>query len=549
MALLCDAAERDVGSPAGGSVVSSLGGAAGLLKGGELATAMCAHARHGDPVVLALMRRVLRPVCAPILIHIQRWISDGELEDPWGEFFIRNDAAWEDHNWEEKYKLRLEMLPSFVSEELANKILQIGKSINFMRKCCREVRFESRSPHLTRRITSIEYGQWEDLEEIVGALAGEANNALVAGLLGKYDLMWHCRAMKRFILFGQGDFVRHLLDLIADSARPGGAQLYHHNFTGIVETAIRASVAPSEEAQIRNRVGVSKFDNSREGDEFISAFSLEYKVDSPLNAIITDDAMRKYKRIFNFLWGIKRVEQALSTSWHRASGLAGIGTNRVLAHGQDRGEHKKLQQFALGVVYGASNLGIQHQMMHFISNLQYYVMFEVIECSWAEFEAEMLAAKDLDQLISAQNRLLDLVLERVLLVEAAEEQRRQMEKVFKSILDYCLAHQQLCEVTEQALARRGAISRSDEEAVLEKRWGVDDPDAGQDDDDDGGELGGGMRPPRALTGKIAVKTAEFVEAFGHLREMLESTTSADLRSLTFRLDFSEFYSSSSAARP
>lgn len=54
------------------------------------------------------------------------------------------------------------------------------------------------------------------------------------------------------------------------------------------------------------------------------------QVDSPLNAIITDDAMRKYKRIFNFLWGIKRVEQALSTSWHRASGLAGIGTNRVL---------------------------------------------------------------------------------------------------------------------------------------------------------------------------------------------------------------------------
>ena len=34
-------------------------------------------------------------------------------------------------------------------------------------------------------------------------------------------------------------------------------------------------------------------------------------VDAPLNAIVTDDALRKYKRIFNFLWGFKRVEQAL----------------------------------------------------------------------------------------------------------------------------------------------------------------------------------------------------------------------------------------------
>ena len=34
---------------------------------------------------------------------------------------------------------------------------------------------------------------------------------------------------------------------------------------------------------------------------------------------------------------------------------------------------------------------------------------------------------------------------------------------------------------------------------------------------------------------------QFREAFGKLREMLGSTKIADLRSLNFRLDFSEFY--------
>jgi len=39
------------------------------------------------------------------------------------------------------------------------------------------------------------------------------------------------------------------------------------------------------------------------------------QVDPPCNAIITAHHMTKYKRIFNFLWGLKRVEQALTTSW------------------------------------------------------------------------------------------------------------------------------------------------------------------------------------------------------------------------------------------
>jgi hypothetical protein len=45
------------------------------------------------------MQRVLKPVCSPILAHIRRWIADGELEDPYNEFFIENDASKLDHNW------------------------------------------------------------------------------------------------------------------------------------------------------------------------------------------------------------------------------------------------------------------------------------------------------------------------------------------------------------------------------------------------------------------------------------------------------------------
>ena len=38
-------------------------------------------------------------VCSPILSHIRRWIADGEIEDPYNEFFIENDTSCLDHNW------------------------------------------------------------------------------------------------------------------------------------------------------------------------------------------------------------------------------------------------------------------------------------------------------------------------------------------------------------------------------------------------------------------------------------------------------------------
>ena len=149
MALLCDAAMGygRVAAPSSSSSAADqteaqhASPAHAMLKGGQLVSAMCAHARHGDPAVQDLMQRILKPVCSPILAHIRRWIAHGEIEDPYNEFFIENDTSRLEHDWEDKYKLRLDMLPSFVNLSLAQRILQIGKSINFLRRCCREVEY------------------------------------------------------------------------------------------------------------------------------------------------------------------------------------------------------------------------------------------------------------------------------------------------------------------------------------------------------------------------------------------------------------------------
>ena len=50
-------------------------------------------------------------------------------------------------------------------------------------------------------------------------------------------------------------------------------------------------------------------------------------------------------------------------------------------------------------------------MIHFVYNLQYYMMFEVAETSWEEFELAMEKAENLDDLIAAHQQYIDHILE------------------------------------------------------------------------------------------------------------------------------------------
>jgi gamma-tubulin complex component 3 len=54
---------------------------------------------------------------------IQLWVFEGQLSDPFHEFFVAGDAQVStDKLWFDKYTLRPDMIPSFVTPELAHKV-------------------------------------------------------------------------------------------------------------------------------------------------------------------------------------------------------------------------------------------------------------------------------------------------------------------------------------------------------------------------------------------------------------------------------------------
>jgi gamma-tubulin complex component 3 len=51
-------------------------------------------------------------------------------------------------------------------------------------------------------------------------------------------------------------------------------------------------------------------------------FTLEYKVDAPIDTVLDPDSMVAYMKVFNHLWKLKRLEGTLSRGWMRIAGGA-----------------------------------------------------------------------------------------------------------------------------------------------------------------------------------------------------------------------------------
>lgn len=108
-------------------------------KGGALASAVATFQMSYDPRVQTLVTELMVAVCGPLQYMLSKWLLEGEIDDPHSEFFVEILPEVEpDRLWSDKYRVREAMLPSFISRELANKILVTGKSINFLREVCED---------------------------------------------------------------------------------------------------------------------------------------------------------------------------------------------------------------------------------------------------------------------------------------------------------------------------------------------------------------------------------------------------------------------------
>ncbi|XP_055019000.1 gamma-tubulin complex component 3 [Boleophthalmus pectinirostris] len=495
-------------------------------KGGELASAVHAYGKTGDPQMRALIQHILSLVSHPILHCLCRWIYDGELEDTYHEFFVASDPNVKtDRLWHDKYSLRKSMIPSFITMDQARKVLLIGKSINFLHQVCHD-----RTPPGKITAVSKTAENPKDAAELLSDLEGafqekidaayfDTSKYLLDVLNRNYLLLEHLQAMRRYLLLGQGDFIRHLMDLLKPELARPATTLYQHNLTGILETAVRATNAQFDHAEILKRLDVRLLEVSP-GDTGWDVFSLDYHVDGPIATVFTRECMGHYLRVFNFLWRAKRMEYTLTDIWK------GHMCNAKLL--------KTMPELS-GVLHQCHILA--SEMIHFIHQMQYYITFEVLECSWDELWNKVQRAQDLDHIIAAHEAFLDSVISRCLLDNNSRSLLHQLRSIFDQIIEFQNAQDSLYRSALEELSLRLQYDDKKKKREEEGEWGV----TVEQEAEEQRRVQDFQKNIPKMSSQLRILTHLYQSIVQQFLVLLMTSPDESLRFLSFRLDFNEHY--------
>ncbi|KAL8041596.1 hypothetical protein ABFS82_10G173500 [Erythranthe guttata] len=507
-----------------------------VLKGGAMAGAIHMHAQHGDPLVHDFMNKLLRRVCSPLFEMVRSWVLEGELDDLFSEFFVLSQPVKAESLWREGYRLHSAMLPSFISQSLAQRILRTGKSINFLRVCCEDRGWADAATEAAAAAGTstgrggLGYGETDALESLVAEAAKRIDKHLLEVVYKQYKFKEHCLAIKRYLLLGQGDFVQYLMDIVGPELSEAANTISTFKLAGLLESAIRSSNAQYDDPDILDRLRVKMMPHNT-GDRGWDVFSLDYDARVPLNTVFTESVMSRYLRIFNFLWKLRRVEHGLIGVWKTMK--PNCVTSRFFA--------KLPQAVKLQLILTSRKCQVLwDEMNHFVSNLQYYIMFEVLEVSWSNLSKELEAAKDLDDLLGAHEKYLHSILEKSLLGERSQNLNKTLFTLFDVILRFRSHADRLYEGIYELQSRTTDSSSRDKARVQRPS---------KTSSESGSWLGEGRKDLTRRAGEFLRNMGQDIEAIGkEYSSIFEGFISqlpiqqhVDLKFLMFRLDFTEFY--------
>ncbi|KAK9462825.1 Spc98 family-domain-containing protein [Lipomyces oligophaga] len=388
--------------------------------GGQLLSILYSYNSHGDPFVSGFADRILARVSRPIYELLCQYIYSGDFRDPYDEFFIRKGPteSTQGAQWDGKFKLIPDQVPTFISAEIVEKVYQTGKSLDFIKTSCGDSSWVD-----TFRTTHAKTFSYDDAINTVELSIDIAYQAAVGHLMelltNRFKLRQHIQALKNFLLLGQGDFIALLMELLAPSLESPANMLYRHNLTSTLETAIRGSNAQFSPPEVLQSLDARMLELSH-GEIGWDVFTLEYKVDAPLDVILNSSSTRQYLKIFNFLWRLKRVGFSLNSSWRRSiTGARGILSSR---------NFQQIWKPARGTC---------SEMIHCTGQLEYYILYEVIESSWIELQTQLTDRNDitLDQLIAVHSKYLSNITHKGLLSSSLIHLLHDLLKIMLSFSD------------------------------------------------------------------------------------------------------------------
>ncbi|KAA0202948.1 hypothetical protein HAZT_HAZT006882 [Hyalella azteca] len=458
---------------------------------------------------------------------LTQWLVHGALTDPHEEFFIAADHTASLHDlWHHKYSIRWCQLPSFVSAAEARQVLATGKSLNFLRSVCKlktplaeQQAIAAALKHTTVESLFVQESR-PALQQLMDLTYRAACGRVLQEVLQEQQLLTHLRALRRYLLLGQGDFIHTLLQVLRVELCQPASRLYPHNLSSLLETAVAGSNARFDHPDTLRRLDV-KLLQVAQGDTGWDVFSLDYHVDGPIGTVLTTQCMQQYLMLFNSLWRAKHMECVLSDTWKQQAATTKLCRNlpevQVVVHGL---------QLLLS------------EMIHLVHQLGYYVTFEVLEVSWDALMKALDAPNSLDCLIAAHNSFLARIVKGALLDQRSADVRTHLRSIYDLMVRLAELQTRLhTGVAAEIQARQEKRSR---ELALAKE-GQFSTGAGEEEAEQQRRHVFSSRFVTKLKTELKILTQTYQDMVQSLLLMLAAQDDDNLQQLSSRLDFNEHY--------
>ena len=98
----------------------------------------------------------------------------------------------------------------------------VGKTVNFIKQCCGDEQWVAESMHAIASNTDMA-ATLDGIKPVVDEASNLDHQRLLSLILGKYSLLEHCQAVRKYMFLGQGDMIENLLDALE--------YVFHHPLT------------------------------------------------------------------------------------------------------------------------------------------------------------------------------------------------------------------------------------------------------------------------------------------------------------------------------
>lgn len=320
-----------------------------VLDGHAFLTKVYTLSKFGDIHVQELAAGIFNNIVVPYYEYFEQWIVRGELIDEHTDFFVSFNASENHINDIVTYNPK--KLPTFLNADPVTftKALQIGKTLIFLSKYCKELEWVNNySAKYSQIIFEANAGlrsmPSSSIVQLINSQYETLINYLTVVVEGKYLVYLHLLNLKSIMLMGNSDFIEVVKQKGSKIFGEPAMSLTSGRLSDLLVQSIEASTIRTFPLDYLNRIDARILDLSH-GSIGWDVFTLEYKLlELPVETLLNyDNASTQYLRLFHFLWSLRHYQFLLNENFLEYQSLQRNDLKILSSRSSDR-EHSRVSQ-------------------------------------------------------------------------------------------------------------------------------------------------------------------------------------------------------------